>query len=166
MDDENLIEDILVFGEDDKICAEVYPNLQYADAIGVDDLETAVWDIIQKHNQNLESYKRILQCSVRYTPFEKTSSKKIIRGKYFEQRKKQKEEAVHFKKAENETQQAIFNSVAECLGHQKFGIDMDLYEVGLDSLGSILLLTSLYEKVGLSITLQEFRNIQTITFSY
>lgn len=117
-------------------------------------------------NQDLESYKRILECSVRYTAFEKTSSKKIIRGKYFEQRKKQKEDAVHFKKAETETQQAIFNSVAECLGHQKFGIDMDLYEVGLDSLGSILLLTSLYEKVGLSITLQEFRNIQTITSSY
>lgn len=161
-DDENLIEDILVFGEDDKICAEVYPNLQYADAIGVEDIEKTVWEIVQKHNQNLESYKRILQCSVRYTPFEKTSSKKIIRGKYFEQRMKQKEEAVHFKKPETETQLAIFNSVAESLGHQKFGIDMDLYEVGLDSLGSILLLTSLHEKVGLSITLQELSENATV----
>lgn len=81
----------------------------WAEAAEIEDLEAAVWDIIQKHNQDLPSYKRILQCRVGYIPFEKTSSRKIIRGKYFEQK-----------------------------NHQKFGIDTDFYEAGLDSLGSIL----------------------------
>ena len=37
--DETLIEDILVYGEDDKICAEVYPNFQLAEAMEIEDLE-------------------------------------------------------------------------------------------------------------------------------
>lgn len=59
-------------------------------------------------------------------------------------------------------QQIIFNSVAESLGHQKFGVDMDLYEIGLDSLGSILLISSLYEKLEFSITLQELSENATV----
>ena len=88
--DETLIEDILVYGEDDKICAEVYPNLQLAEAMDIDDLDASIFEIIQKHNQDLPTYKRILQSHVRYIPFEKTSSRKIIRGKYFEQKENKK----------------------------------------------------------------------------
>ena len=161
-DDETLVEDILVYGEDDKICAEVYPNLQLAETLGIEDLEAAVWEIIQKHNEDLPSYKRILQSHVRYIPFEKTSSRKIIRGKYFEQKKKQKEEEAALRLPENDIQQTIYNSVAESLGHQKFGIDTDFYAAGLDSLGSILLLTNLYERMQLSISLQELSQNATV----
>ena len=160
--DETLIEDILVYGENDMICAEVYPNLQLAETLGIEDLETAVADIIKKHNQDLPTYKRILQSSVRYIPFEKTSSRKIIRGKYFEQKAKQKEETANIKLPENDFQQQIYNSVAECLGHSKFGIDTDLYSIGLDSLGSVLLLSNLYEKLEISITLQELSENATV----
>ena len=160
--DETLIEDILVYGENDMICAEVYPNLQLAETLGIDDLETAISEIIKKHNQDLPSYKRILQSSVRYIPFEKTSSRKIIRGKYFEQKAKQQEEMANIKLPENDFQQEIFNSVAECLGHNKFGIDTDFYSIGLDSLGSVLLLSSLYEKLQISITLQELSENATV----
>lgn len=41
------------------------------------------------------------------------------------------------------------------LGHSRFGIDTDLYSAGLDSLGSVLLLTDLYEKLQLSMTLND-----------
>ena len=161
-DDETLIEDILVFGEDDKICAEVYPNLQMAETLGIEDIEAAVWEIIQKHNADLPSYKRILQSYVRYIPFEKTSSRKIIRGKYFEQKKKQKEEEASLKRPHNDVQKTIYNAVAESLGHQKFGIDTDFYEAGLDSLGSILLLTNLYERMQLSISLHDLSQNSTV----
>lgn len=161
-EDENLIEDILVFGEDDKICAEVYPNLQLAETLGIEDIEKAVTDIVQKHNQELPSYKRILQTYVRYIPFEKTASKKIIREKYFEQKAKQKEVKVDFKKPETERQQVIFESVAESLGHHNFGIDTDLFEAGIDSLGCVMLLSSLYEKLQISISLQELSEHPTI----
>lgn len=160
--DETLIEDILVYGEDDKICAEVYPNFQLAEAMGIEDLEEAVSEIIKKHNEELPTYKRILQSSVRYIPFEKTSSRKIIRGKYFEQKEKKKQKAKALRKPENDMQKNIFNCIAESLGHQEFGIDTDLYEAGLDSLGSVLLLSALYEKLQISITLQELSQNPTV----
>lgn len=160
--DETLIEDILVYGENDMICAEVYPNLQLAETLGIEDLEKAISDIIKKYNEDLPSYKRILQSSVRYIPFEKTSSRKIIRGKYFEQKAKQKEEMANLKKPENDFQQDIFNSVAECLGHSKFGIDTEFYSIGLDSLGSVLLISALYEKLKISMTLQELSDNATV----
>lgn len=160
--DETLIEDILVYGEDDMICAEVYPNLQLAETLGIEDLEEAISAIVKKHNEELPTYKRILRSSVRYIPFEKTSSRKIIRGKYFEQKAKQQEEMANMKMPENDFQQDIFNSVAESLGHRKFGIDTDFYSIGLDSLGSVLLLSSLYEKLKISLTLQELSENATV----
>lgn len=161
-EDENLIEDILVFDEDDKICAEVYPNFQVAEAMGIEDIEKAVTEIVQKQNEDLPTYKRILQTYVRYTPFEKTASKKIIRDKFFEQKAKEKETVQSFKKPENDMQQVIFDSVAESLGHQNFGIDTDLYEAGIDSFGCVLLLSNLYEKLKLSISLQELSENATV----
>ena len=161
-EEENLIEDILVFGENDKICAEVYPNLQLAETLRIEDLEKAVNEIIQAHNQDLPSYKRILQTHVRYIPFEKTASKKIIREKYFEQKAKQKDVKVEFKKPATERQQIIFDSVAESLGHHNFGIDTDLFEAGIDSLGCVMLLSGLYEKLQISISLQELSEHPTI----
>lgn len=154
-EDENLIEDILVFGENDIICAEVYPNLQLAETLGIEDLEKAVSEIVQKHNQELPSYKRILQTYVRYIPFEKTASKKIIREKYFEQKAKQKEVKVDLKKPETKRQQIMFECAAESLGHHNFGIDTNLFEAGIDSLGCVMLLSGLYEKLQISISLQE-----------
>lgn len=161
-EDENLIEDILVFGENDKICAEVYPNLQLTETLGIEDVEKAVTEIVQKHNQDLPSYKRILQTYVRYIPFEKTASKKIIREKYFEQKAKQKEVKSDFKKPETERQEIIFESVAGSLGHHNFGIDTDLFEAGIDSLGCVMLLSDFYEKLQISISLQELSEHPTI----
>ena len=154
-EDENLIEDILVYGENDKICAEIYPNLQLAETLGIENLEKAVNEIIQNHNQDLPTYKRILQTHVRYVPFEKTASKKIIREKYFEQKAKQKDVKVEFKKPETERQQIMFDCVAESLGHHNFGIETDLFEAGIDSLGCVMLLSGLYDKLQISISLQE-----------
>ena len=160
--DETLIEDILVYGEDDKICAEVYPNFQLAEAMGIEDLEQEISQIIQRYNQDLPSYKRILESHIREIPFEKTSSRKIIRGKYFEQRDKEKQESLNLVMPKNDKQQIIYNSVAQCLGHHRFGIDTDLYQAGLDSLGSVLLLADLYEKLQISITLEELGENATV----
>lgn len=161
-DDENLIEDILVYGEDDKLCAEVYPNLQLAEAMGIQDIEKAVLEIVQRQNESLPTYKRILKTNVRYVPFIKTASKKIIREKYFEQKAKQKEVAHNLRKPENKMQQIIFDSVAESLGHQHFSIDSNIYEAGIDSLGCVMLLSNLYDRLNLSISLQELSDNPTV----
>lgn len=154
-EDERLIEDILVFGEDDAICAEVYPNFKYAEAANISDIEGTVQEIIKKHNQKLPSYKRIMQCRIREIPFAKTSSKKIIRNQYFTKKKEEKEQEAQVRRPENELQEKLYTCVSNVLGHSRFGIDTELYEAGLDSMGSVLLLTDLYNDLKISITLDE-----------
>lgn len=154
-EDERLIEDILVFGEDDAICAEVYPNFKYAEAANISDIEGTVQEIIKKHNQKLPSYRRIMQCRIREVPFAKTSSKKIIRNQYFTKKKEEKEQEAQVRRPENELQEKLYTCVSNVLGHSRFGIDTELYEAGLDSMGSVLLLTDLYNDLKISITLDE-----------
>ena len=79
-----------------------------------------------------------------------------------EQKKKEQEEEAAFRKPESKLQEEIYQSVAECLGHQRFGIDTDLYQAGLDSLGSVLLLTELFERFKISITLKELSENATV----
>ena len=56
---------------------------------------------------------------------------------------------------ENELQNQIYDCIAAVLGHRRFGIDTELYEAGLDSLGSVLLLTDLYQILTVSMTLDD-----------
>ena len=56
---------------------------------------------------------------------------------------------------ENELQNQIYDCIAAVLGHRRFGIDTELYEAGLDSLGSVLLLTDLYQILKVSMTLND-----------
>ncbi len=161
-EDERLIEDILVFGEDDAICAEVYPNFKYAEAANISDIEGTVQEIIKKHNQKLPSYKRIMQCRIREVPFAKTSSKKIIRNQYFTKKKEEKEQEAQVRRPENELQEKLYTCVSNVLGHSRFGIDTELYEAGLDSMGSVLLLTDLYNDLKISITLDELMSHASI----
>lgn len=161
-EDDRVIEDILVYGEDDVIMAEIFPNFQYADAANIDDIEQTIAEIIKKHNEELPSYKKIARFTLRDHPFQKTSSKKIIRGSYFAQKKSEKEEVLNLHLPENEFQQQLYDLMSQELGHSKFGIDTDLYEAGLDSMGSVMFLTDLHDKMHLSITLNDLMNHTTI----
>ena len=154
-EDDRIIEEILVFGENDMVTAEVYPNFKYAEVAGITDIEGVVSEIIKRHNEDLPTFKRILNFRLRETPFAKTSSKKIIRNQYFSQKKKEEEELKNVRQPENELQEKIYDCISAVLGHQRFGIDTDMYTVGLDSLGSVMLLTDLYDRLGVSITLND-----------
>lgn len=154
-EDERLIEDILVYGEDDIICAEVYPNFKYAEAANITDIAGTVDAIVKKYNQQLPSFKRILKCRIRENPFAKTSSKKIIRNQYFTEKKQEEQQEADVRRPQNELQEKLYDCIAVVLGHRRFGIDTDFYEAGLDSLGSVLLLTDLYNGFKLSMTLDD-----------
>ncbi|MCI9536235.1 MAG: AMP-binding protein [Lachnospiraceae bacterium] len=161
-EDDRVIEDILVFGEDDMVTAEVYPNFKYIEAAGITDIHSVVSEIIKKHNEDLPTFKRIMNFRIREIPFAKTSSKKIIRSQYFTQKKKEKEELENVRKPENELQTQIYECISAVLGHQRFGIDTDLYTVGLDSLGSVMLLSDLYGQAGVSMTLKDLTDHRTV----
>ncbi|MCD8023079.1 MAG: AMP-binding protein, partial [Lachnospiraceae bacterium] len=157
-----LIEEILVYGEDDAIVAEVFPNFRYADTASISDIQAAVSEIINHINQDLPSYKKIARFTLRDTPFPKTSSKKILRSHYLEQKKNNQAIDSSALLPENELQQQIYDLVSAQLGHSHFGIDTDLYQAGIDSMGSVMLLADLYEKLQFSITLNELMDNATV----
>ncbi|MCR4907918.1 MAG: AMP-binding protein [Lachnospiraceae bacterium] len=150
-----LISEILVFGEDDVIKCEVFPDYGNAQNAGVKNIELEIEEHIKAYNQKLPPYKRILQTSFRKAPFQKTSSKKIIREAFFRERKEAKEQKANIRLPENEGQEKVYEAVANVLGHRKFGIDTDLYTSGLDSFTSILLLTELQDSLDFALTLTE-----------
>lgn len=153
--DETIIEDILVFEENDTITAEIYPNFKYAEACDIEDIEGAVGESIAKINQKLPSFKKIQNFRVRKDPFEKTTSRKIIRSHYFSQRQAERDSIAKLVMPKTDMQQKIYDCVAGILGHQHFGIDTDFYRAGMDSMGSVMLLTDLAEKLNFSITLDD-----------
>ncbi len=159
---EPLISEILVFGEDDILKCEVFPDYTYAQNSGVKNIELGIEELIAKFNQKLPQYKQIIKTSFRKAPFKKTSSKKIIREEFFKERKAASKRKAEMRLPENERQKKLYEACTSVLGNKKFGIDTDLYTSGLDSLTSILLLTSLQEDYGFSLTLTELMENATI----
>ena len=160
---EPLIRDILVFDEDDMIKCEVHPDYTYAEAAGIQNVLSEVTNIVNRHNKKLPSYKRIMQTSIRKAPFQKTTSNKIIRDAFFAERKKQMTQGSDMRLPENEVKRKIYDICIQVLGKRDFGLDTDLYTVGLDSFGSVLLLTDLQEKLKLSLTLADLLENPTVS---
>ena len=161
--DENLIEDILAYEADDMLKVAIYPNYRLVETLQIEDVQAAMEEIVAKKNESLPSYKRILGVFVKEQPFEKTSSKKIIRSKFFEEKKDYLDRnQATYRMPENDVQQTIYDSIAASLGHRNFGIDQNFYELGLDSMGSVMVLTDLFNKLEISITLGELAEHATV----
>lgn len=161
-DGENLISDILVYGSGELIATEIYPNFEFAQVQGVKDVEAAVREIVAAQNANLPTYAQIAEVSVRTVPFEKTSSKKIIRQKFFEAKNKKETVNKETRKPETELQQRIYDLVARQIGNTDFGIDENMYQSGLDSMGSMMLIADFTEEMELNITLAELMDHSTV----
>lgn len=158
---DNLVEEIVVLGDEDVVAAEIYPNYKYADAQGIKNIETALNAIIKKHNETLSTYQKISRLYIREVPFEKTSSKKTIRDKNLVRDKKLKV-AKEYKKPSTPMQEKIYTLASNIIGNSEFGVDTSFYEAGLDSLGSVLFITDLYDEMKLTITLDELMENATV----
>ena len=76
-----LVAEALVYGENNVITAEIYPNEEYKEKAGITDPVAALQQIVDEVNKNVPLYKRIHTLKVREIPFEKTTSKKIKRAR-------------------------------------------------------------------------------------
>ena len=161
-DEDDLVMDVLVHGQDEKIVAQIYPNYEYAQVHGISDIEREVKRIVEKHNNELPTYSRITGVTIRKDPFEKTSSKKIIRTKFFVDQEKTRKHAKAVKKPATDLQQKIFDVIKEVLGKDDFGVDEDLFEQGLDSLGSFMLIEDFETKMGRIISYNELMAATTV----
>ncbi|MBO6137975.1 MAG: AMP-binding protein [Lachnospiraceae bacterium] len=161
-DNDPIVSDILVYQDGDKIAAEVYPNYEYAQKTGITDIKSAVQELVDKHNGDLPTYSRITALSIRKDPFEKTSSKKIIRSRYFDEKSAREDKASKIKKPENETQQSLYDMLVRITGNELIGINDNLYDCGLDSMGAVLLIEEIEEKLKKIISFNDLTSHNTI----
>ncbi|OUM59847.1 hypothetical protein PIROE2DRAFT_14548 [Piromyces sp. E2] len=157
---EALIQEILVYGYEDVLCAEVYPNFKYAEMnnISEEEIKKKVWNIIEVKNKDLPSYERIVKLSIRNEPFAKTASKKIIRSEFMKEleireKNKEKIKPKEIKKPTNEIQSKLSQIIFHALGKKEFGIDSDLYEFGLDSFSCTIIMNEIRKEFNIPISL-------------
>lgn len=74
-----LVCEVVVFEQQGKIMAEIYPDTPYAEKNGISDIKNELNIHIRKINNALPRFKQIHSITLRDTEFEKTTTKKIKR---------------------------------------------------------------------------------------
>lgn len=75
----DLIVEVLVYAENDKIVAEIFPDYAYAKSQGIEDIKAAVEEAVDKMNMTAKASHIISVVKIRKTPLERTESGKIRR---------------------------------------------------------------------------------------
>ena len=75
----DIVKEILVRENGQNIEAEIFPDTDYAEKQGIEDINKALQDIIDDFNKDMPLYKRISSLKVRDTEFDKSTTKKIMR---------------------------------------------------------------------------------------
>lgn len=76
---EDLVKEILVRENGQNIEAEIFPDLEYAQNHGINDIKAALQEKIDNFNKDMPLYKRITALKVRDTEFDKNATQKIKR---------------------------------------------------------------------------------------
>jgi len=74
-----LIKEVLVYAQNHVITAEVFPDIEQANIMGITDIKDAIQEKVDSVNLKLTSSKAIRNIIIRECEFEKTTSKKIKR---------------------------------------------------------------------------------------
>lgn len=74
-----LVKEVIVREADTVIEAEIFPDFEYVEKQGVQDVPGALQQLIDDYNKDAVAYKKIYRLKVRETEFDKTPSKKIKR---------------------------------------------------------------------------------------
>lgn len=143
--DYQIIQEALVYGEGNTIVAEVYPDSKYIALNGISDVKGTIEKVIADVNAPQPSYKKIMKLVIRTKPFERTGSNKIKRNQRANPDEILSADAPKLTKPQNELQNKFYKIFADIFNHDNFGVDTDLFTVGLDSLGCVMALTAFSE---------------------
>lgn len=77
--DEKVIKEIIVSAENDRIVAEVFPDNDFAAALGIENVEEYLLEKIKEANKGEKVEREIASLKLRETPFPKTTTGKIKR---------------------------------------------------------------------------------------
>ncbi len=80
---EKVIKEIIVFAENDKIIAEVFPDREFAQAAGIESLEEYLNAKVKEANKGEKTEREISAIRIREAPFPKTTTGKIKRNMIF-----------------------------------------------------------------------------------
>ena len=155
------VQECLVYGEGNTIAAEIYPGEDWLKEDQAALLKT-LGCIVQEVNEELPSYKKILKYVVRTAPLEKTGTNKIARNQRATADMILQVGAADYMEPETELQKKLFECVAAVLNRRDFGIDTDLFAIGMDSLGCITLLGSLSDQLDVQVNLDELMGAGTV----
>lgn len=78
-----LAREVMVYAKNDRIAAEIYPDIECAEKQGIKDIKSAISEFTDKLNLTAKPSHFISELIIRDTPFEKTGSGKIKRKETF-----------------------------------------------------------------------------------
>ena len=128
---EPLVKEVVCFGEDGAICAEIFPDMKYAAEHGVTDVNKEMPDLLMRVNSSLAAFQRVSGFILRDRPFERTASSKIKRG---EHGRVEKAPAVL---PSNDTEKRVFDAVLSTLPVRDLSMTDNFFAVGGDSLTAV-----------------------------
>lgn len=160
--DHQIIQQVLVYGEGNNIVAEIYPDPNESVKLSVQELKQVIDDIVMQINATLPFYKQIMKHIIRKTPLQVTASGKIIRAQRAKAEDMLLADKEEIQMPQTDIQQTLWNIISELLGHDAFGVDTDIFEVGMDSFGCVNLLARLDEEMQFQLELDKLLKLRTI----
>ncbi|MGN1194021.1 MAG: iron-containing alcohol dehydrogenase, partial [Acutalibacteraceae bacterium] len=134
---EPAVQEVICYGENGAICAEVYLNKAFLQEHGITDESEAMTDILMRVNEKLASFQRISTFKIRPVPFERTSSSKIKRSSKMSAVKKEIIEP------STDTEIKVCRAVKELLMLPEVSVTDNFFAIGGDSLNAMELAVSL-----------------------
>ena len=126
------IKDVMVYDDNGRITALVYPEKCTADVINV------IKNEIRELNETLPSYKKIMSIKFRKTEFPKTTTHKIKRNDVLKSLHEfERIKAEEYVAPKTEEQKRICLAMERVLGKSKISVNDDFFYIGGDSLSAM-----------------------------
>ncbi|MBR3767508.1 MAG: iron-containing alcohol dehydrogenase [Clostridia bacterium] len=134
---EPIVQEVVCFGENGAIYAEIYPNKTYIAENNITDIDKAMVEVLIRVNSTLAGFQRVSAYILRDTPFERTASSKIKRGTHGAVKKPDPV------LPETVEEIKVSDAVKELLGLSGISMTDNFFAIGGDSLNAVELAVSL-----------------------
>ncbi len=135
---EPLVAEVVVYGEDGAICAELFLNHELMQKQNITDIDAEMMELLSRVNNGLPPHQRISTYVIRDIPFERTASQKIKRISGKPSRKAPRVEP------KTPAEVRVCNAVREILLKDTVGTNENFFAIGGDSLSAAELAVSLH----------------------
>lgn len=134
----SLVKEVVCYGDNGSICAEVYLDREYMEKSGISDPDTAMEECLMKVNSSLAVFQRISSYVIRDIPFERNASSKIKRNFVHGGAKKRKVEP-----PVTESEKRVCKAVKELLHLEQISTRDNFFAIGGNSLNALELAVTL-----------------------